>query len=555
MDTPQSRDKNDRSATTPRRSVSPLRHRPRHRSRLAGARLVEGGDGGLGLALLALSFSAPRSWRSCPRSPARALGALGALVLALRPALLALLSSPLRPVSRSVSPSPPSSVPPSPPSSVPPSPPSSVPLSSSPCSRHAPSTGRLAVPSRSVARLAAAAFRRSRFGSFGPLMPCHRSIGRSAARFVAFGLILSHRPIGRSVAQFVAFGPILSTGRGVVLSRFVAFGQIVSCPCGFTAFMSTGRSDVPSPRPVVRLAAAAFRSLALGPSPSGRPCPVLVASRPSCPPADWSFRRVGFDAFGPIRFHRSIGRLIARFVALGPPMSRPRPPADWSFRCRARSLGSPPLLSVAPSVRHFRAALVLPWGLAAFLLLVSLFPARSGRVRLSSRLARSSSRRPVLAALVAWFSSRLAWSSRPALVASGCRRVSPAPRPRPLALLLSVSASRLDLVSLSPPSRLALAPRPCVSPSLGLGSRHRRPRVSLCVSPFRRLFALPSSRCSVVFLVRRPAAPPPSKLAGARLGEGGGGCHGLGRGAHYGTFGPRTLHGKGASRDVRLYSI
>ena len=259
----------------------------------------------------------------------------------------------------------------------------------------------------------------------------------------------------------------------------------------------------------------ALGALALHPTPIGSaPCPrlrpallALLSSLPaprSSDPADRPFRHFGFDAFGPIQFHRSIGRPIARFVALGPLMIHV-PPADWSFRCAIRHVRAdrPPVeRSFCRSVRLFQADLVLPCGPAAFLLLV-LVSSRSVTPSscsvpppscLSIRLGRSASRRPVLAALVARFSSRLAWPSCPALVASGCRRVSPAPRPCPRALAFAFALvgsrprrPRLALVGSRP--RLALSSRPRrVSPSsTSSRSRIRLGRLALVVAPCPRV--------------------------------------------------------------------
>ena len=337
-----------------------------------------------------------------------------------------------RPVSRSLSPSPPSSVPPSPPLSA-------------------------------------------------PLRPA-----------------LSHRPIGRSVAQFVAFGPICppverSFCRGSMLSGRPCPVLVASRPS-----CSTGRLVVPSPRSVARLAAAAFRrcrsrSDTLGSILSSWPHGLHATGRSDVPPGGRRFR-----------------------TAL---VLWPRGLLSW-WPCGLLVLWPRGLLSWWP-----RGLLVLwPHGLLVLVPSQPSCPVASRPSCSSSwsrparslrRLARSRRRRPcrsVSAAppLVGPFWPLLLPGSHRAspplvgpswpLLSPGSRRASPGRRV-PLWLRPAVVASRprLALAFASRPRALAfglgLAFRPRWVSRLALvGSRPRHPRISPCVLPFRRLFALLSSR-------------------------------------------------------------
>ena len=504
-----------------RHHARPLRRRRRHLSRLAGARLVEGEDGGrvsssprrpTATSPPALEFSAPR-----PSAPPRALGALvsppralGASVFALalvlghapalsaprsprspargfRPALIALLApSPLRPVSRSLSRLALASVP---------SP--ALALTSAPGSRSCPRP--CPRPRLRTLRPTASAFSGPRVPprALGALVLVSRSLSPSPPSSVPpspplsapLRPALSHRPIGCSVAQFVAFGPI--------------------CP------------------PVER-------SFCRGSMLSGRPCPVLVASRPSCPPVDRTFRRRARSLGSPPPLSArslSVRRLRAVHALSLWPHGLHVPPADWSFRRRARSLGSPPPLSVVVALGPTLSGRSCPRGLTAFMScgLAAFCP--GGLVAFSS------------CGLAAF----LSWCPR-GLLALWPRGLL-APRPGLAPLGRSVVLLGPTAVALVDPSRSCFrvsASRSCFRsrPRVALGSRlasRLGRRLAFRSLPCFPVVALrfPVVACSPCFrrlLGPSPCRPPPFKLAGARFGKGGGGCHGMVRGGVRGSL-------------------
>ena len=602
-----------------RHHARPLRRRRRHLSRLAGARLVEGEDGGrvsssprrpTATSPPALEFSAPR-----PSAPPRALGALvsppralGASVFALalvlghapalsaprsprspargfRPALIALLApSPLRPVSRSLSRLALASVP---------SP--ALALTSAPGSRSCPRP--CPRPRLRTLRPTASAFSGPRVPprALGALVLVSRSLSPSPPSSVPpspplsapLRPALSHRPIGCSVAQFVAFGPI--------------------CP------------------PVER-------SFCRGSMLSGRPCPVLVASRPSCPPVDRTFRRRARSLGSPPPLSArslSVRRLRAVHALSLWPHGLHVPPADWSFRRRARSLGSPPPLSVVVALGPTLSGRSCPRGLTAFMScglaafcpgglvafsscglaaflswcprgLLALWPRgllapRPGLAPLGRSVVLLG---PTAVALVdpsrSCFrvsASRSCFRSRPRVspslgLASRPHRVSPSPTSsrsrvrlgclalvgplcRPALSRVALGVPALSLWLSSPRSCFGSRPRPrALAFGLGLASRPRHVslrsprsaaprsgRVALgsrLASRLGRRLAFRSLPCFPVVALRfpvvacspcfrrllgpSPCRPPPFKLAGARFGKGGGGCHGMVRGGVRGSL-------------------